>query len=157
MELSRKKTVTHFVLPILLLFLTTGLPCIIFQYIKYYVKADILSSMHSINITTEQGVDLWINEERASIKSWAINNRTLTTYVETLLQSPQTKADLVNHSITEQIRHHLNPIIKSKGYKGFFVISLTSRISFLNSSGVILPPARVPRPPASETAAHSSW
>ena len=123
MTTSSKLTFKYLVLTTLLLSLTIGTPFIVFQYIKYQVKNDILSAISTVNETTEQSIELWINETKSTVESWAVKNEILITYVETLLQSPQTNADLTTHLTTEKIRHYFAPLIESKDYKGFFILS----------------------------------
>lgn len=119
-----KQKLVNLILLAVFLFMFIITPYIMFVYIKESVRQDILNAMQTVNETTEQSVNVWLQEEKSIIKSWGEQgSTTLTTHTKHLLKITPTKEMLAKSEITKQLREHLAPLIKNKGYKDFFVVS----------------------------------
>ncbi|MES0327830.1 MAG: hypothetical protein ABUK13_06540, partial [Gammaproteobacteria bacterium] len=74
----------------LVLALSIVIPYFISQYIEKQIKADISNSLHTVVEATEQGLLLWVNEEKSLAKSWAINSE-IVSHATALSKIPETR------------------------------------------------------------------
>lgn len=120
---ERKKFI-NLVSIIAFLLITAIIPYLVFEYIAENIRRDVLNAMQTVNETTAQTVDLWVEEEKTIVKSWGEQgNTTLTTHVERLLKVKPIKSELEKSETSKQLREHLKPLVKNKSYEDFFIIS----------------------------------
>lgn len=113
----------YIVIGLVLVLLSIAASYTTYHYIKQNIQRDLLSSLVTVNETTKKGLQLWMEEEKSVVKSWALNNEILVSHIHSLLAVSPTKNELIEHPATEKIREYLRPLIDSKDYLGFFVIS----------------------------------
>lgn len=117
------KSFFNLILIISFLLITAIIPYFVFEYIKDNIRKDILDAMQTVNKTTAQTLDLWVEEEKSIVKSWAEQSDTLTKYVQQLLKLEANRKELELSGAAKKIRTHLMPVIKNKGYEDFYIIS----------------------------------
>lgn len=85
------------------------------------LRSDVGDSLFTVLTTTQQAVHSWNNEHMAAALVWA-ETTDVHKFTQQLLATSLTTQDLVKSSAQEKLRVLFKPVIKAKGYQGFFII-----------------------------------
>lgn len=97
--------------------------------------SNIEAALNTVLLSTRQAIDSWSNVQRNAAETWAKNATTID-LVQDILRVWNTTKEVKSSSLQRPLRNHFKPVLKTMGYKGFFVISPNGHTlsSFRNSN-----------------------
>ena len=91
--------------------------------IEQRAEKDIESALNTVLLSTRQAIESWAGVQRNALDTWATNSTTVI-LVQEIIDTWETTKKIKHPSLQRPLRNHFQPILKTMGYKGYFVISL---------------------------------
>lgn len=92
------------------------------QQIEADMHEDMGAALQTVLVTTHQAIHTWVKEEKASALIWA-NSPMVRQFAKTLLATPYTQEALLSAPAQSGLRKFIQPVITTKKYQGYFIIS----------------------------------
>ena len=93
--------------------------------IEKQYREGIANTLNTILDDVQAGVKLWYRERQDDARTWA-NHPDVIASAKSLMRLPLQQGLLVNSPAQETLRSLLRPVLDSRGYQGFFIISPAS-------------------------------